>query len=431
MNRRITRLTAVLFVVSTMTILPVYTQVNIDDCQQKARENYPLVKQFGLLEKAEMYNLANASKAYLPQLSLSAQATYQSDITSLPPALGQALSKAIGQPVNFESIQKDQYRLVAEVNQLLWDGGGVRIQQEGIRMGTRIEKQKLEVELHTLKERINQLYFGILALHEQHTQLTLLHNELRANYNKVHAMWTNGVAGQPDLDAIKVELLKVKQKEAELLSVGQAYRRMLVVMTGDSTVAREELARPSVPLLSDTIQRPELELLTLQKEYISTQEKSVRASNLPRAGAFFQGGYGNPGLNMLVPGFTPWYLVGARLSWNISGFYTQKNKLNNLATSRKTADVQRETFLHNTRMKTEQLHQKINKIREQLKSDDEIVMLRGQIKKAAEVRVENGTLTVNDLLREITAENTAIQEKKLREIELLMVMYELKIISNN
>lgn len=404
--------------------------LTLENCQQKAREHYPQVKQFGLLEKSEIYSLANAGKAYIPRLTVSAQATYQSDITSLPPALGQALSKAIGQPVDFESIQQDQYRVIAEVNQLIWDGGGVRLQQEAIRTGTRIEKQQLEVELQKLKERVNQLFFGILSLNEQLTQLDYLTDELRTNYDKVVVLCANGILSQTDVDLVKVEQLKLNQKKAELQSIGQAYRRMLVVMTGDSTVARAELEKPAIPLLSDTIQRPELEIFSLKKDLLATQERSLRAANLPNAGAFFQGGYGNPGLNMLEPGFTSWYMVGARLSWNLSGLYTQKDKLNNLAISRKTVDVQQETFLHNTRLRVEQLQQEAEKIEEQLKSDEEIVALRKQIKKAAEVRVENGTLTVTDLLREITAENAAIQEKKHRELQWLMVMYELKLIIN-
>ena len=404
--------------------------LTLENCQQKAREHYPQVKQFGLLEKSEIYSLANAGKAYIPRLTVNAQATYQSDITSLPPSLGQALSKAIGQPVDFESIQQDQYRVIAEVNQLIWDGGGVRLQQEAIRTGTRIEKQQLEVELQKLKERVNQLFFGILSLNEQLTQLDYLTDELRTNYDKVVVLCANGILSQTDVDLVKVEQLKLNQKKAELQSIGQAYRRMLVVMTGDSTVARAELEKPAIPLLNDTIQRPELEIFSLKKDLLATQERSLRAANLPNAGAFFQGGYGNPGLNMLEPGFTSWYMVGARLSWNLSGLYTQKDKLNNLAISRKTVDVQQETFLHNTRLRVEQLQQEAEKIEEQLKSDEEIVALRKQIKKAAEVRVENGTLTVTDLLREITAENAAIQEKKQRELQWLMVMYELKLIIN-
>ena len=422
----------VIVVVSCVLLFNPYTMagLTLENCQQKAREHYPQVKQFGLLEKSEIYSLANAGKAYLPRLSVSALATYQSDITSLPPALGQALSKAIGQPVEFESIHKDQYRVVAEVNQLIWDGGGVRIQQDAIRTGSRIEKQQLEVELQQLKVRVNQLFFGILSLNEQLTQLDYLHAELRANYDKVQVLCTNGILSQSDVDLIKVEQLKLNQKKAELRSVGQAYRRMLVIMTGDSTIARAELEKPAIPLLSDTIHRPELKIFSLQKDLLATRERSLRAANLPNAGAFLQGGYGNPGLNMLEPGFTPWYMVGARLSWNISGLYTQKEKLNNLAIGRKTVDVQQETFLHNTRLRMEQLQQELEKTGEQLKSDEEIVALRRQIKKAAEVRVENGTMTVTDLLREITAENAAIQEQKQRELQWLMILYELKLIVN-
>jgi outer membrane protein TolC len=404
--------------------------LTLENCQQKARLHYPLIKQFGLLEKSEAFGLTSAGMSYLPQLALNAQASYQSDITSLPPALGEVLSKIIGRPVSFETMQRDQYRVVAEVNQLLWDGGVVRAQKEGIRANTLIEKQKLEVELHSVKERVNRLFFGILVLNEQIAQFSLLEEELQRNFDKVVALWNNGVANRTDIDLVKVEKLKTGQNRAKLEAMRKVYCVLLGAMTGDSTVVEAELVRPLPPLLSTVVNRPELGLLKLQKDWIRSQEKSVRALSMPRAGAFLQGGYGNPGLNMLEPGFTSWYIVGARFSWNISALYSQKNKLSGLSVNMQLADIQKETFLFNSNLKVRQAWLEIENFREQLKSDVEIVRLRKQIREAAEVRLENGTLSVSDFLRDITAENAAHQEKSLREIQLLMAMYELDLIVN-
>lgn len=405
-------------------------QLTLEQCQQKARDNYPLVKQYALLGQSEAYSLANLSKGYLPQLSVSAQATYQSDITSLPPELGQALGQVLGREVHFESIDKDQYRLTAELKQLIWDGGNLRSQQQAVRMSGKLEKQKLEVDLYALKERVNQLFFGILALDEQLVQVDLLLGELAANQGKIVAYMQNGMASQPDVDAIRVEQLKVSQRKAELTTARQAFRTMLTAFTGDAAASKAELIKPGIPLEDTLIKRPELKLLELQKELYTSQERIVRAANRPAIGAFLQGGYGNPGLNMLVPGFTPWYMAGARLSWNIGGLYTQKNSLNKIAVNKQQVDIQKETFLFNTRLKAEQVRHDIEKFREQLKSDEEIILLRNTIKKSAESKVENGTLSVTDLLREITAENAARQEKSLREIQLLMAVYQLRVILN-
>jgi outer membrane protein TolC len=430
MNRYIFLLLLALGFLST----PAFGQLSIDQCQEKARKNYPQIKQYSLIEQTGAYNISNANKGYLPQLSFSAQATYQSDVTEIPASLGQILSQLTGQNVTIASMSKDQYKMVAELSQPIWDGGMISSQKEQIKANTELEKQKLEVDLYTINERVNQIYFGILALNEQRVQIDLLQKELQTNYEKVKAYMQNGVANQADLDMIRVEQLKVKQKNAELISLQKSYREMLAVMIADTTALTAALEKP----VFDTdmnrefgIKRPELKLFDAQTSLFASQEKMIRAGNLPKLGVFGQGGYGNPGLNMFNPGFTPYYILGAKLTWNFSGLYSQGNHLQKIALNKQTVASQKETFLFNTNLKVVNAQNEIAKIKEQIKSDDEIIALRKNIKKAAEVKVENGTLTVTDLIREINAESTAIQEKALRQIQLSMAVYNLKNITNN
>ena len=411
-----------------------FGQLSIDQCQEKARKNYPQIKQYSLIEQTGAYNISNANKGYLPQLSFSAQATYQSDVTEIPASLGQILSQLTGQNVTIASMSKDQYKMVAELQQTIWDGGMISSQKEQIKATTELEKQKLEVDLYTIKERVNQIFFGILALNEQKVQIDLLQKELQTNYEKIKAYMQNGVANQADLDMIRVEQLKVKQKKAELNAIQKSYREMLTVMIADTTALTAALEKP----VFDTdmsrefgIKRPELKLFDAQTSLFASQEKIIRAGNLPKLGVFGQGGYGNPGLNMFNPGFTPYYILGAKLTWNFSGLYSQGNHLQKIALNKQTVASQKETFLFNTNLKVVNAQNEIAKIKEQIKSDDEIIALRKNIKKAAEVKVENGTLTVTDLIREINAESTAIQEKALRQIQLSMAIYNLKNITNN
>lgn len=411
-----------------------FGQLSIDQCQEKARKNYPQIKQYSLIEQTGAYNISNANKGYLPQLSFSVQATYQSDVTEIPASLGQILSQLTGQNVTIASMSKDQYKMVAELQQTIWDGGMISSQKEQIKATTELEKQKLEVDLYTIKERVNQIFFGILALNEQKVQIDLLQKELQTNYEKIKAYMQNGVANQADLDMIRVEQLKVKQKKAELNAIQKSYREMLTVMIADTTALTAALEKP----VFDTdmsrefgIKRPELKLFDAQTSLFASQEKIIRAGNLPKLGVFGQGGYGNPGLNMFNPGFTPYYILGAKLTWNFSGLYSQGNHLQKIALNKQTVASQKETFLFNTNLKVVNAQNEIAKIKEQIKSDDEIIALRKNIKKAAEVKVENGTLTVTDLIREINAESTAIQEKALRQIQLSMAVYNLKNITNN
>jgi len=408
--------------------------VTLGECQTKARANYPLVKQYGLIEQTEQYNISNANKGYLPQVSLSAKMTYQSDVTQIPASLGQILSQVSGHPVSFPTMGKDQYQAVVEANQLIWDGGVISSQKKITNAGTEVEKKKLEVDLFSLNERVNQLYFGILLLSEQLKQNAILQNELQVNYDRIKAFKQNGVANQTDLDALKVEQLNANQRETEIKTTRKSYCLILAAMMGTKIEENTELTKPEINLavLTDTIvRRPELALFDAQNKIYENQKALLNAGNLPRIGAFVQGGVGKPALNMFYDGFSPFYIGGLRLSWNLSGFYTQKNNLNKIDISKKATDIQKETFLFNTELKTKQQKAEIEKLQSSVSNDDEIIRLRGNIKKSASVKVDNGTLTVTDLIREINAEDQAKQLKALHEIQLLISVYQLKNNNNN
>ena len=402
--------------------------LSIETCQEKAKANYPMIKQYGLIEQTAQYNISNANKGYLPQLSLTARGTYQSAVTSIPAVLGQKLG------VSLPSLAKDQYQAVLEASQVIWDGGVISSQKKMTNAGTEVEKQKLEVDLYALKDRVNQLFFGILLLNEQLRQNDILKNDLLTNYNRLDAYKQNGIANQSDLDAIHVEQLNAGQREVDLKNTRNTYCIMLSALTHIAIVETSELIKPVVDtsITSDTINhRPELKLFEAQNKYYESQKSLLTSGNLPKLGAFVQGGYGQPGLNMFTIGFSPFYIGGLRLSWNISGLYSQKNSINKLEISKRTVDIQKETFLFNNRLVTTQEQNEIEKLRSTLTNDDEIIRLRQNIKKSTSAKLENGTATTSDLIRDINAENQALQLKSLHDIQLLMTTYQLKNNTNN
>ena len=397
--------------------------VTLEDCWQKARNNYPLVKQYGLIEKTAEYNLSNANKGYLPQLNISAKATYQSDVTELP----EALIRRLG--ITMEGLSKDQYQVAAEASQLIWDGGVINAQKKVTNATKEVEKQKVEVDLYALNERVNQLFFSVLLINEQLKQNEILQDELQTNYKKVEAYKQNGVANQADLDAIKVEQINAEQRKIELLNTKTAYLKMLSNFTKMEIDENATLIRPEKNLFFfffTVNYRPELNLFAAQNKFYENQKKMVNAGNIPKLSAFLQGGYGKPALNMFANEFAPFYIGGIRFSWNLSGFYSTKNNISKLDISKQNVAIQKETFLFNTDLKNEQDKLAIKNLQALLNTDDDIIRLRENIKKVAVSKVENGTLTVADLIREINAENQAKQLKSLHEIQLIKRLYEVK-----
>ena len=397
-------------------------QLTLEACYRAARENYPLVRQFDLIERTKDFTVENATKSYFPQLSFSGKASYQSDVTKMPFSIP---------GVEF-GLDKDQYQLVLELNQTIWDGGAVRNRKEEARAKSEVQKGQLEVNLYALDDRVNQLFFGMLLIDAQLAQNALLQAQLARNHGQVSACMQQGVANQADLDAVAVEQLNARQTEGELRVNRKAYAEMLGLLTGRKGIDAERLVKPSAtvePLEEN--RRPELSLYESQRRQLSVQEKGLTARYMPKLGVFAQGAYGDPGLNMLKGGFEPYYIAGLRLSWNISDLYTRKNDKRLLAASRDDIDVQEAVFRLNNRMEAAQHWRTVEKIDTLMKNDDELIRLRTNIRKSAEAKVANGTLTVTEMLREVTAEDQAKQAKALHEIQRLQALYDIKYTMNH
>lgn len=392
--------------------------LTIEDTYQKAIANYPAIAQYDIIERTKEFNITNANKAFLPQGTLSAQATWQSDVTSIN----------IDMPgLNIPSIDNDQYRIAAELNQLIWDGGKITAQKKSIEVNAELEKTKLDSEVYKLRERVNNLFFGILLMKEQLTQHSILDKELQRNYNNIKTYIQNGVANDGDLNVVKVEQLKANQQRIHLESTLQSYIQMLSVLTGEQLDTNTSFVKPKVETIHFTsiINRPELQMFEANEQAVETQRLLLNSKNMPTLGVFAQGGYGKPGLNMFNNQFSPYFLGGIRLSWNFGNLYTLKNDKRKIDLQKKAVDNQRETFLYNLNIQIPQQQLEIEKFRKTMQDDNEIINLQTSIRKATEVKVENGTMTVSDLMKDLNIEEAVKQAKMLHEIQFLMSVYSL------
>lgn len=422
------RIKTIIFFLALVSYAPCFAQLSIEACYEKARANYPLIKQYGLIEKTKEYNLSNAAKGYLPQVTFSAQATYQSDVTEIPINLD-----AIGLTgVEIPSVSQDQYKMELALSQTLWDGGAIRSERKTLRTQAEVDQRDMDVSMYAINERVNQLYFGVLLAEAQLEQNKVLQAELRRSCEQVSSYIKNGIAQQSDLDAIRVDLLKAKQTEAQFEHTKRAYREMLSRLIGEEIGEETRLVKPeAVRPLTKENNRPELELYQARIRNLQAQDSRITAGMMPKLGLFVTGGYGKPGLDMFEDNFKVYYLAGVKLSWNLGSLYTRKNDRRKIQTGIRSIETQRETFLFNTSLDVAQRNATIDKYIDQLKYDDEIIALRGSVKRASEAKMANGTLSGTDLTRDIHAEQSAIQDKILHEMELLQAIYNLKYVTNN
>lgn len=418
----------VLFVTAGLgfSSLSVSAQLTLDECHRMAAEHYPLVKRYELIEQTTGYTLANLSKGYLPQLSFDAQATLQSDVMTLPDALQTMLT---GSGYDVKGLKKDQYKVGVSISQVVYDGGTIKASKTAAAAEGDAMEKKNDVDMYQLRERVNNLFFGVLLTQEKIRLNEDLQSLLLDNCRKVEVMVNGGIAMRADRDAIHAEYLNVCQQHTELLSVKNCYLRMLEIFIGRHVDS--ELKKPEAILPTDVLSnRPELLYFDSQTRFLNAKEKQLDASLRPRLSLFAQGYYGYPGYDMFEDMFSrDWSLNGTvevKLSWNISNFYTHKNDKRKLAVSRAEIENAKEVFLFNNSLQHTENRAAIERYRLVMAEDEEIISLRSSVRRSAEEKLSHGIIDVNDLLQEINRENSAKISLSTHEIEMLKSIYELK-----
>ena len=401
-------------------------QTTLNDCQKLAAENYPLLKRYELLQATTDYTVANINKGWLPQLSAGAQATLQSDVMSLPDGLKSIMSQA---GYNVKGLKKDQYKVAIDVSQTIYDGGSIKAAKQAARAEGEAKARQNDVDMFAIRDRVNNLFFGILLAEDKLRLNSDLQQLLLDNCRKLEAMVKGGTATNADLDAVKAEYLNARQQQVELSSAKNSYMRMLEIFTGRQI--KQPLKRPEAAVPDNiSTQRPELSLFNAQARQLNARSAQLDAAIRPRLSLFAQGYYGYPGYNMFEDMFShDWSLngmIGMRLSWNISSLYTHKNEKRKLATAANEIENARDVFLFNNRLQTTQERMAVERYRKIMADDDEIIQLRTSVRLAAEAKLSHGIIDVNGLLQEITRENTARTQQSVHEIEMLKAIYELK-----
>ena len=417
-----------IFIVFTLLhgfIVPSVMAQSLEECQQAAEKNYPLIRQYGLIEKTTELTVDNIQKGWLPQVSASAQATYQSDVPSWPDQMETMMN---GMGIHMKGLKKDQYRVGIDVSQTIYDGGAISSRKTIAREQGNVEAAQTEVSIYNVRKRVNEMYFALLLLDEQIKLNSDLQALLSGNERKLASMVKGGTAAESDWLNVKAERLNVVQQATGLASQKQMLQRML------STFCGMEVKEVQKPLMYATMTqeqkgvRPELKALDAQINLLNAQEKALDAALKPKFGVFAQGYYGYPGMNMFEDMMRHnWSLnglIGARLTWNIGALYTRKNDKERINDQRSMINVQREVFLFNNNMEQIQQNENIERYQKLMKDDEEIIKLRSAVRKAAESKLAHGIIDVNDLVREINAENAARVQQSIHEIEMLKEVYD-------
>ncbi len=410
-----------LLLIISISITKINAQLTLAECQQKAKNNYPLIKQYDLVEKSKEFSLSNANKAYFPQLSIT--------------AIGGIIDGFPEFSLPGQESSSNKYNLISlvQLNQNIWDGGITSANKSIIEAESEIEKADLEVSLYSIEERVNNLFFGTLLINEQGQQLQLLKDNLKRNLEVIQIAVKNGIAYKSDLDEIKVEILNAEQKIDELKYNKKAYIKMLSAMIGRDINETEEFSRPLAydSYLAQSVSRPELSMFENQRIMLDAQNDLKGSTLFPKIGLMGIGVFVYPGISFGTSDITRLLVGGLSLSWEISGLYTNSNQNQLTKIGMSKINTLQETFLFNTNLELSKINTEIEKYRSLIEKDKNILELKSRIKTAFEVKYENGISTMSELLDRINDENVANQNLIMHEIQYIMAVYQYKNISGN
>ena len=419
-----------LLLLSVLAVLfPAVRAQSLEECRQAAEHNYPIIRQYDLIARTTELTVRNIQKAWFPQISVTAQGSYQNKVTAWPENL-QGLFAQMG--LQLQGLSRDQYKVGIDVRQTLFDGGTIGSRREIARGEGAVQAAQTEVDLYKIGQRVHEMYFGLLLLDEQLRLNADVNALLRSNEAQLAAMLKNGTASAGDFENVKAERLSAEQQQTELLSQRQTLQRLLSLFCG---IPVDSIRRPAVPNLpSGENKRPELRLFDRRLQLTAAQEKAVDAQLLPQLGLFAQGYYGNPGLNLfedMMKHRWSWNgIAGLKLTWNLSALYTHRNEKSKLRVQRELIENARQQFLFNNQLDETQQSENVRRFRAIAQRDGEIIALRTAVRKAAESKLAHGIIDVNGLLREINKENAAKTQQAIHEIDMLKAMYDLKFSHN-
>ena len=401
----------------------------LEECQLAAEKNYPMIKQYDLISQTTQLTVRNIQKGWLPQIAIAAQATYQSDVTSWPESM-KGTFQQLG--VNMKGLSKDQYKIGIDLQQTIYDGGTISSLRSIARQEEKVQKAQVETNLYQVRKRVNEMYFSLLLLNEQIKLNDDVKALLLSSEKKLASMLKGGTIATSDFENIRAERLSVEQQNESLKSQQQMLQHLLNTFCGIK-VSNVQKPAPLKTTISMN-KRPEMQLFDNQLKLSSIKEKALSSQVRPKLGIFAQGFYGYPGLNMFEDMMNrKWSLngmVGVKLSWNIGALYSLKNDKAKLRMQREMTENAREIFLFNNQLEEIQQNENIKRYHTMKRTDDEIIMLRTNIRKAAESKLSHGIIDIHNLLREINNENAAKIQQTIHDIQMLKEMYNLKYTNN-
>lgn len=392
--------------------------LNLDSCIETTIKNYPIFKDKNLNKKISDLSIKNNKANYLPSLSFEGKATYQSDVFRLDIEM----PNIPGFEINLPEPPADQYDFSLNFSQLIYDGGNIKnlnfIEQKKLLA----EQKKTDVELYRLKEQVEKTYFSILILQKTQNQITITIKELHKKKNTISSAIKNGVLTQDNSDIIQAEIYKLQQNLIEVNENKKVGIKILEELMSSNLQDDIELKFPNDFEINENDSsktRPEIELFSMQNDILKANEKLLTSNRLPKLGAFAKAAYGNPGLTMVNDEWNPYFIIGAKLTWNIWDRNITKRNKNILKINSELIETKKEAFNKNISILCDKELSNVLKLKKLIEKDDAILKLQINICKKASSKLDNGIITSVDYVKLLNDKNRTKIKSEIHKIQLI------------
>ena len=390
--------------------------ITLDFCYRQAEKNYPLSRQLDMMGNSSILKVKNLNKNYLPQININGSASLQSDVTQVAIVLPKGLPE-----ISMPTLSKDWYKLTLDVNQVIYDGHVTYYQKQVEDFNLKSDRKGVEIELYKLKDRINQIYFGIILLQQNEVLLKSNRERIGVKLKETESAIRNGSSLEMNGSMRQAELVRIDQQLTETRIDRTAYYQMLSELISTPVPEKTTLVIPLVTLPGTAFEdkRLENELYDIERSKLTLKENMVTTKWNPKIFAYGQAGYGRPGLNMLDDSFRPWWLFGAKLTWTPWNWNQNKIEKQVLAIQNDILKTQQETFDKNLKISSEKDISEVLKLTELISQDDQIITLRSKITTAASSQLDNGVITASDYLSRLNEETQSRLNMEIHKIQLI------------
>ena len=380
-----------------------------------AEQRDPRARQLAIREAQTALRLRTIAAERLPSLAGSAQGQHQSVVTRFPAPPGATVP----------TIPHDTYDAnVAVTEPLLDPTRSARATVERAQLAR--ARADVATALYGVRQQVNASFFAAAALAARHDAVAATIAELEAQARVVDSRVRNGTALRSELSALRAEVLRRQQDDAQLLAERDAALRVLSDLTGITIGGDTPLALPALEQRvaeararrDSSAARPELERFERMRDVLARQADVAGAQTKPRVSAFARAGVGRPGLNMLSTRPESYWMGGVQVQWTPFDWGRTTRDRQVLELERDAVEAESAAFRDALRRSTVSDLATIDRLERALATDEAIIALREQIVRETAARFRESAITAAEYVDRQTDLLTARIARALHRVEL-------------